>query len=345
MEENTLIPRLHLFILILCNLILISLFLIQFFASLWNILVNFSCLTPSSHQAIFNFYLFHHLIICLIRCCITFLSYFAFFFSQECLPIEIYIHFALLISTFDLLLIIIGETAHFWDSSINHRSTLYSKCCLFFGILFNYFVSLLFLSIHITMNGDNPVLVEFCTKVSKQTFFLHNNPEEKSLIPTMITFVLFALIDLLTCSWIYISYRDIKYLKRKSLATVFFHSLVFTKFKRNERLSMVNRSLKRLLVISVFLCSNILATLPLLATKISSIDLNLHQRLVFLYLTVLPWMDWICFLFYDEMRFSGIKIFTKRTVFDDGFYRQQRIGRRLSSYRENPWEIKTITVR
>lgn len=194
------------------------------------------------------------------------------------------------------------------------------------------------------MNGDNPILIEFCLKTVQQLFFLQNVSEDKSLIPILITLILFIIIDLLTCSWIYISYRDINHLKRKRLATIFFQSLVFTKFKQNERLTMVNRSLKRLIFIGLFLLSNILSTLPLLIIKISNKNLNLQQRLVFVYLTVLPWIDAICFLFYDEMRFNGIKIFSKQIVFDESFYRQQRIGRRLGLYQENPLPTQTIST-
>ena len=189
------------------------------------------------------------------------------------------------------------------------------------------------------MNGENPVLIEFC-HMKKQRFFTNNeNNLEESLIPTMITFVLFILIDLLTCSWIYVSYRDIHSLRRNRLATVFFHSLIFSKHKKNERTAMVNRSLKRLLAISLFLISNIIATVPLLAMKISSLSINVYLRLFFLYITILPWLDCFTFLFYDEMKFNGIKIFSKRMILNEHFYRQQRIGRRLSSYRNSMIEV------
>jgi len=140
----------------------------------------------------------------------------------------------------------------------------------------------------------------------------------------MITDVLFILIDLLTCSCIYISYRDIGNLKRKRL-----------EFKKNKSSGMVDRSLKRLIAISLFVISNIIVTLPLLTIKISNISLNIYQRIFFVYLTTLPWIDCITFLFYDETKFNGIKIFSKKIVLNENFYRQQRIGRRLSSYREN----------
>jgi len=186
------------------------------------------------------------------------------------------------------------------------------------------------------MNGESPVIIEICQKTEKKIFFfIENNNEEKSSIPTMITYVIFILIDLLTCSWIYVSYRDIRNLKQKHLATVFFPSLVFTKFKKNERSAMINRSLKRLLVISLFVISNIIVTLPLLTIKIFNISLNIYQRIFFIYLTTLPWIDCITFLFYDETKFNGIKIFSKKIVLNENLYRQQRIGRRLSSYREN----------
>jgi hypothetical protein len=50
------------------------------------------------------------------------------------------------------------------------------------------------------------------------------------------------------------------------------------------------------------------------------------------YLTTLPWIDCITFLFYNEMRFNWKKCFSKKIIVDE---RQQRIGRRLSSYRES----------
>ncbi len=333
MEGILLIPQLHLFIFIGFNFVLTIILIIQFLAGLWNIIINFYCHKLLNQRPIFNLYLFHHLIVCLIRCLIIFLSCFSLIIFHHCLSIEIFIHFLLLLSTFDLLLIIIGETAHFWDSTINHKSTLYSKCCVIFGMIFNYFIACLFLSIHITINGENPVLIEFCQTKKKGFFSIENN--EQSPIPTMITYVLFILIDLLTCSWIYVSYRDINNLKRQRLATVFFHSLIFTKYKTNERVAMVNRSLKRLLVISLFLLSNIFATLPLLTMKIYDLSMNIYVKIIFIYLTILPWMDCLTFLFYDEMKFNGIKIFSKRTILNEHFHRQQRIGRRLSSYRES----------
>jgi hypothetical protein len=286
-----------------------------------------------THQhPIFNLYLFHHIFVCIIRCTIIFLSCFSILVFNHCISIEVFIHFLLLLSTFDLLLIIIGETAHFWDSSINHKSSLYSKCCLIFGMIINYFVSILFFSIHLTTSGENPVIIELCQITTKKFFLMQNHHDEKSLVPILITYVLFILIDLLTISWIYVSYKDIFNLKGKRLATVFFYSLVFTKFKEHERLKMVNRSLKRLLVVCLFLISNIIATLPILTIKIFNLSLNIQQRICLVYLTTLPWIDCITFLFYNEMRFNWKKCFSKKIIVDE---RQQRIGRRLSSYRES----------
>lgn len=330
MPEIILISQLHLFILIAFNLILIFLFLLQFCAAFWNIIKHFCRTKLSNQRAIFNLYLFNHLIICLIRCLFIFFSFFSLLIFQQCLTIEVFIHFLLLISTFDLLLIIIGETAHFWDSTISHQSSLYSKCCLAFGMIFTYFMAGLFLSIHLIMNGENPILIEFCQLTKKKMFI-----DEQSLVPTLITYVLFILINLLTYSWIYLSYRDIRDLKEKRLATIFFHSLIFTKLKKNERISIVNRSLKRLLAIILFVLSNILGTLPMLTLKLSHFPIDDHLRITMIYLTTLPWLDCLTFLFYDEMKFNGIQIFSRRIMSNEYFYRQQRIGRRLSSYQEN----------
>ncbi|CAF0787548.1 unnamed protein product [Adineta ricciae] len=80
---------------------------------------------------------------------------------------------------------IVGETAHFWDSTINQKSTIYSRCCLTFGIFLNYFISLLFLSVHMTMNGTNPFLIEICRITSEK-----DHPrQERSSIPTLITYI------------------------------------------------------------------------------------------------------------------------------------------------------------
>jgi len=237
---------------------------------------------------------------------------------------------------------IVGETAHFWDSTINHKSTLYSKCCLISGFVFNYFISILFLSIHITMNGDNHLIIELCQINKRTNIFNQNSYNEKSLIPTIITYVLFILIDLLTFSWIYITYRDVSKLKQKSLATVIFSSLVFTKFKEQERIEMVNHSLKRLVIIYLFLISNIIAILPILTIKIFDISLYISYRLVFIYLTTLPWIDCITFLFYDETKFNRIKFVSRKIISNRNYQHRQRIGRRLSSYRENIIHMQTV---
>jgi hypothetical protein len=130
--------------------------------------------------------------------------------------------------------------------------------------------------------------------------------------------------------------------KRKRLAIVFIHSSVFTKSKKYERSAMVNRSLKCLLAVNLFVISNIIFTLPLLTIRISNIPLNFHQRILFIYFTILPWLDCITFLFYDETKFNGTKNFSKKIVSNENLYRQQRIGRRLSSYRESTIGLKTI---
>jgi len=98
---------------------------------------------------------------------------------------------------------------------------------------------------------------------------------------------------------------------------------------------MVNRSLKRLCAISLLLISNIIFTQPLLTIKIFNILLNVHQRILFIYFTTLPWLDCITFSFYDEIKFNGMKIFSKIIVSNENLYRQKRIERRSSSYREN----------
>jgi hypothetical protein len=71
-----------------------------------------------------------HLIVCIIRCIILFLACFPIILFNQCLSIEMLIHLLLLSSTFDLLLIIIGETVRFWDSTINHKSTLCSNLAI-----------------------------------------------------------------------------------------------------------------------------------------------------------------------------------------------------------------------
>ena len=335
MAAILLVPILHLFILMGFSFLLTISLIIQLIIALWNVIMRCHYKKQSSQYPVLNFYLFHHIFVCIIRCLIIFSSCLSILYFNRCLSIEIFIHFLLLLSTFDLLLIIIGETAHFWDSSINHKSSLYSKCCLIFGMIFNYFVSILFFSIHLTMKGDNPVLMELCQITTKKFFLIQNNTDDKSLIPILITYVLFILIDLLTISWIYVSYKDIYNLKGKRLATVFFYSLVFTKFKEHERVEMVNQSLNRLLAICLFLISNIIVTLPVLTIKIFNLSLNIPQRLVLVYLTTLPWMDCITFFFYNETRFNCKHCFAKKIIINENYHRQKRIGRRLSLYRES----------
>ncbi|CAF1035741.1 unnamed protein product [Rotaria sp. Silwood1] len=254
---------------------------------------------------------------------------------NQCLSIEIFVHFLLLLSTFDLLLIIIGEIAHFWDSTVNHKSTLYSKCCLIFGIAFNYFVSILLLSIHSIMNDENSLIIEICRRMTKKKFiFIKDFHDEKPFIPTMIVYVLFILIDLLTYSWIYMSYSDIYHLKQKTLATIFFSSLVFTNFKQSERSLMVNLSLKRIRTVYLFVISNMIATLPVLTMRLFNISIDIYQRIFLIYFTTLPWLDCITFLFYHETKLIKRNCFPKRSVSHENVNRQQRIGRRLNSYRE-----------
>jgi len=185
------------------------------------------------------------------------------------------------------------------------------------------------------MSGENPIIIELCQITRKKYYLTQNHTDERSLIPILITYVLFILMDLLTMSWIYVSYKDIFNLKGKRLATVFFYSLVFTKYNERERIAMVNRSLKRLLAICLFLLSNIIVTLPILTINIFNLSLNIYQRLVLVYLTTLPWIDCITFLFYDEMRFNWNDCFSKRNIVNENYTRQQRIGRRLSSYKEH----------
>ncbi|UJR23352.1 hypothetical protein I4U23_026364 [Adineta vaga] len=314
------------------SLFLTIILFIQLFVGIWNVIKNWHSKKLSNYHSILNLYLFHHLIICIIRSIIIVLACLSIFIFHYCLSIEIFLHFVSLLSTFDLLLIIVGETAHFWDSTINHKSSIYSSCCLIFGIFLNYFMALLFLSIHITINGNNPFLIEICQITSGKDYL----NRDKSLIPTIITYILFLLMDLITFSWIFMSYRDISNLKRKRLATVFFSSLIFTHFKEHERSAMVNHSLKRLFNIILFLISNIILILPIITIKLMRISLTTHQRLFFLYLTTLPWIDCIAFLFYDEMKFNSMKWFSKGPIPipNQTQVHQQRVGRRLSAYQE-----------
>lgn len=340
------IGRRDIIILMTLSIIMIWIFFFQVFAGLWNLVRYFyeqSLFKRRARRVVFNVYLFHHLVICLVRCTIIFFACLSIIVTSECLNIELVLHFLLLLSTFDLLLMVIGESVHFWDSAINRKSTLHSKCCLIFGILFNYFVSSLFISIHITMSGDHPMLMELCQTKRKRFFLIPRNSNERSLIPTLITYMFFILLDLLTCAWIYISYRDISNIKEKRLVTLFFHSLVFTRFKDHERTTMVNRSLRRLRVIILSVLSNIFVILPVLTIKIFDISLSKFQRMFLVYFTMLPWLDCLTFLSYDETRLNGIGCCPKNTSGKTERYQRQRIGRRLSAYRDFNRDLATIT--
>jgi hypothetical protein len=146
-------------------------------------------------------------------------------------------------------------------------------------------------------------------------------------------YILFILFDILTCLWISITYNDIGKLKRKRLATIFFQSLILTKFKESERTTMVNQSLKRLLSICLFLISNMISILPVLTVKIFHINLNIYFRIFFIYLTILPWCESITFLFFDELKIDLRR--KKIRITKNTHHLQQRIGSRLSSYQEN----------
>jgi hypothetical protein len=340
MAAILLIPRLCVSILMGLSIILAIVLITQLIAGLCNAVNHYQRKTMTDQRPIFNLYLFHHLIICIIRCIIIFIICFFQIIYNECLSLEYFIHFLLLLSTFDPFLMIISETAHFWDSTINYKSTLYSKCCLTFGIVFNYFLSSLFLSIHITMGGDNPLVINICKTTKQKVFFIQTHHNEKSLIPIIILYVFFILINLLTFAWIFITYKDISKLKRKRLATVFFYSLVLTKFKEHERSKMVNRSLKRLVSISLFSLSNIIVILPILTIKTFSIPLNIYFQVFFIYLSILPWCESTTFLCFNEMKYIR-----KSFQSDKSYHLQQRIGRRLSSYRESIIHIETTKPR
>jgi hypothetical protein len=331
-----LVPRLCVFILMSLSLLLGIVLLSQFIAGIYNAMKTYYQKTMRNHRHIFNLYLFHHLIICIIRCIITFLICFYLVIYNECLSLEFAIDFLLLLSTFNLFLIIIGETAHFWDSTINHRSTIYSKYCLIFGLIFNYFLSILFLSVYIIIGGGHPLMIDLCKIIKQKLNFDSNYENEKSSLPIRIIYILFILFDLLTCLWIYITYKDIAKLKRKRLATVFFQSLVFTNFKENERTKMVNQSLKRILSICLFLLSNIIVILPVLTMKVFHINFNIYFRIIFIYLTILPWCESITFLFFHELKFRLIR---QNFPTKKDHHSQELIGRRLSSYRESMTNI------
>ena len=98
---------------------------------------------------------------------------------------------------------------------------------------------------------------------------------------------------------------------------------------------MVNRSLKRLRTIYLLVLSNMIVILPVLAIKIFGVSLNRSQRTVFIYMTSLPWLDSMMFFFYNETKFDAGHCCSTTPTVDAEYQRQQRIGRRLSSYREN----------
>ena len=295
--------------------------------------------TKTNHRIVLNLYVFHHLSVSIIRSTIILLNCLFILINNQCLSLEFVLHFLLLLSTFDILLIIIGEAAHFWDTTINRESTLYSKCFLIFGLCLIYFVSSLFLAIHITMDGDNPLIVNICKAVKRKLFVSSNGEAEQSIIPTMILYTLFILLNFLTLLWIRIIYRDIAKLKRKRLATVFFYSLTFTKYKQFERSKMVNQTLKRLRAVCLLVLSNIIAILPILTIKIFNIQLNRWFHLFLIYLTILPWCESIIFLFFEEMRYRSM-----RTNFPSQkkTHLQQIVGTRLSAYRDSRVDVQLV---
>lgn len=290
----------------------------------------------TSQRSIFNLYLFHHLFISALRSIVVWIICAFLLLADRCFTWEYFLHFLLLLSSFDLFLIIVGEIAHFWDSTINHASTLYSKCFLLFGLFSVYFVSSLFLSIHITMGGDNPFIFVLCQNIERK-FFVNSSELEQSLIPTIILYVLFWLLNLLTLFWIYISHNDIAKLRRKRLATVFFYSLVFTKFKETERMAMVDSSLKRLLAISLFTLSNMLAILPILTLKVFRVTWTPPFYLCLICLSALPWCEAFTCLLFPEFRYYPIRNpirSAKEQIL------QQQIGSRLSSYSETRLDLR-----
>ena len=107
------VPREHLLLLMSLTIGLLVVFLSQFLAGLWNLVLHSRCKRSTRRRFIFNLYLIHHLIICIIRCLIVFLACISILITDQCLAIEFPMHFLLLLSTFDLLLIIIGATVHF----------------------------------------------------------------------------------------------------------------------------------------------------------------------------------------------------------------------------------------
>lgn len=336
MSMRVLIPRWSLFILLSSSFSLMIILSIQFLLGLVNGIRYLRRKSLTAQRSIYNLYLFHHLFISILRSLSIAMICLFLLLENQCLSLEYFIHFLLLLSTFDLFLLIIGEVAHFWDSTINHSSTLYSKCFLLVGILSIYFVSTLFLSIHITMEGDNPLIFVLCENFQEKSLASPTELERAS-IPTIILYILFCLLNLLTFLWIYVSYKDIEKLKRKRLATVFFTSLVFTKFKDAERKAMVNLSLKRLSAIYLFVLSNIIAILPILTIKVFKISCSPTMYLVFTYITALPWCESLTCLCFPEMRYHP---FEKPFFSLENQLLRQQIGSRLSSYSETRLELR-----
>ena len=305
-------------------------------AGLYNAWKTYHQSAGTKQRLIFNLYLFHHLIICIVRCIVVFLIAFFLVVYDRCLSLEFLVHFLLLLSTFDIILILVGETAHFWDSTINHKSTLYSRCFLTFGVGFTYFVSSLFLSIHITMGGDNPLVITLCKTMTRKVSLYQHIDTEKSAIPTLILYVLFILLDLLAFAWLYISYKDIAKLKRKRLATIFFYSLLFTRDKEDERAKMVLRSLQRLRSAGLFILSNTVVILPVLTVKALDLKLNSYFQNILIFFSILPWCESLAFIFFNELKYVYTRA-APRVTKDD--HLQQVIGTRLSAYREKQLDV------
>jgi hypothetical protein len=101
---------------------------------------------------------------------------------------------------------------------------------------------------------------------------------------------------------------------------------------------MVNQSLKRLLCICLFILSNIIVILPVLTIKVLNITLNKYFQTFFAYLTILPWCESLTCLFFNEMKFNFMK---KNFISKKNHLLQQRIGTRLSLYRENTTNSQT----
>ncbi|CAF0761413.1 unnamed protein product [Didymodactylos carnosus] len=335
-----LIPLLWCRILMYTSLVVCLIQLIQLFIGLYNRIKNWK-------KFAFNLYLFHHLLVCICRSLLTFF-YVYFACSNKCFQFELITHCLLLISSFDIILFVISESAHFWDSSVQIKSSLYNYSCLIFGLCFIYFISSFFLSIHLTIGGKNPFIIELCLVSEKNTEKLYETEilNQTSFIPTIISFVLFVLIDILTFSWIRIIYKEIYELKRKSLASVFFQSLVFTKYKAQERSHLVDLSLKRLQSAILFVSSNIVVIIPILIVKLFQLTLTTSIRLILIFLTSLPLCECLTFLFYEELKLTNVCFHTllkrcekeevyilKSTSKTDCRYREE-IGTKLSSYRE-----------